>query len=203
MKIGYKILSAVLCASTIFGITGCGKNNTKTPSVSKICMSKKYPGNGYIVKLADDGDTIKKMSITFKIDEDYLKQFIKEGGAYEGYTMDEVFNLFEENMYSEYQSLAGGQNGNLSYFSAKYQEYEEQHKLTIIYNFDTTSKVLKKGVKDPSTSFYEWISYFELDDVYDSEKDTFSYKKLKTSHRFQNMAKMRCRTVNSNKSKKK
>lgn len=202
MKFGYKIISTLLCVSTIFGVTGCGKTTTSNQNSSKICMSKKYPGNGYIVKLGPDGDTIKKLSITFKIDEDYLQQFIDEGGAYEGYTMDEIYNLFEENMYAEYQSLAGGQNGNLSYFSAKYQEYEEQHKITIIYNFVTTSKVLKKGVKDPSTSFYEWISYFELDDVYDSETDTFSYKKLKTSHRFQNMAKMKCKTVQSNKSKK-
>lgn len=202
MKIGYKIMSAVLCASTIFGIIGCGKPETTGRSISKICMSKKYPGNGYVVKLAPDGDTIKKMSITFRIDESYLKQFIKEGGAYEGYTMDEIYNIFEENMYSEYQSLAGGQNGNLSYFSAEYQEDEEHHKIIIVYNFVTTSKVLKKGVKDPSTSFYEWISYFELDDVYDSETDTFSYKKLKTSHRFQNMAKMKCKTVQSNKTKK-
>ena len=201
MKIGYKIISAILCASTVLGVAGCSKNTENNQSVSKICMSKKYPGNGYVVKLAPDGDTIKKLSITFKIDEDYLQQFIDEGGAYEGYSMDEIYNLFEENMYSEYQSLAGGQNGNLSYFSAKYQEDEAHHKIVVIYNFVTTSKVLKKGVKDPSTSFYEWISYFELDDVYDSETDTFSYKKLKTSHRFQNMAKMKCRKVQSNKKK--
>lgn len=196
MKIGYKIMSAILCASILVGITGCvSKPDNKKP-VSKVCQSKKYPGNGYIVKLAPDGDTITKMSISFKLDEKYLGDLIKKGGPYEGYSLDDMFNLYSQDMYSEYQSLAGGQNGNLSYFSAKYKEDAEHHKIEILYNFDTKNKVLLKGVKDPSTSFYEWIHYFELDDVYDSEKDCFSYKKLKTSHRFQKMANMYCKTVN-------
>lgn len=192
IQISKKILCATLALGMMIGTTACTHKNVQKTVSQKVCQSQTYPGNGYVVKLAADGDTITQLNIVFNIDKKFLKDQIKKGGAMEGYSLDDAFNYYESSMYQEYQNLTEG-NGNLSYFSANYQENQEAHQIVVKYNFVTSSKVLKKGVSNPDSDFYEWISYFGLQDVYDSKKKVFSYKKLKSSYRFQHMAKMKCK----------
>lgn len=186
----HSVLYLFLAACLAAVISGCGKSGVenKTSNPYRICESRSYPGNGYSIRLAEDGDTIEELAILFNFDEKVLKDM---GG--EAYTLDETYKMIDESQYAEYQALAGGNNASLPYFKTAYMADKDQHQLRIMYTYQLNNKVLLNEMKSPSSSFYEWISHFELQDAYDKEKGCFSYKKLKTSHRFQNMETVKCR----------
>lgn len=180
----------VLGLCLLMGIGGCtNKENHQT--TTQVCQSAKHPGNGYVLKVDQDKDTLKTIKVTFHIDEELLKE--EQKNVTGTISLDEIYQYYRDQLYNEYLYLSEG-NNSLPYFKATFDTNADQHTIDTSYEYKVNNKVLLKNIKNPSQGLYEWFNYYSLMDAYDTEKESFSLKKLKSSYRYQNMEKMKCRT---------
>jgi hypothetical protein len=129
------------------------------------CESQKYLGNGYILDIAEDGDTLNTIKITFNIDEEYLKTEKKLSKTLN--SIDDLYTDYENAFYNEYLMLTQG-NENLPYFAANFDTNANDHTIKVTYTYKVNNPVFLITAKNPSNNMYEWINYYALMDAYDS-----------------------------------